>query len=561
MPLLFYGFSFVIIVTSLMNIKLNTMKNITLLFLSFVIAVSTANAQKGINFSKMYPAGGKLLMSVDSAAKNVYYWNVFPNQPHNSFNYLPEVNNVSIQINFRKNIIIQHYRYTILVDNKPIALNKSIDITQMKDTHAGGDEEVFRSTILGTFPVKGKTITTLIYSIEKAQDIDKSVFYGKPIPKAKIQAFSKLTKGDQGSSYSWIKDPKVKTNFTFSEKDLELTIVKDKSAIDYLYYTSVKDKQTNKIIFESTAWEYGGIINENHEPVPYINIDKNIFKKSGEYEIIIQPSIKWTNCLHCDISPKETEKYVTRHMLSITLDEENYTKKELLICTLIAACTIGLAFLVILYFTKKRNKKKLAEKEQQKNTAKLQLNSIRSQLNPHFLFNALSGIQNLMNKNEIDNANKYLSKFARLTRNVLDDKELISLLQEKALLDDYLQMEQLRFGFKYEIDLTENLANIEIPSMLLQPFVENAVKHGIWQKATDGKVIVAFNKQANDLVLTVTDNGCGFDPKKKSNGLGLQLSYSRIELLNSIYKENRFTLAIQSTTSDTKISLTLTDWL
>src|SRR5690606_5158851 len=199
----------------------------------------------------------------------------------------------------------------------------------------------------------------------------------------------------------------------------------------------------------------------------------------------------------------------------------------------------------------------------QKNTARLKLTSIRSQLNPHFLFNALAGIQNLMNKNEIDNANKYLSKFARLTRNVLDDKELISLSQEKTLLDDYLQMEQLRFGFRYEINHVGNLDldNIEIPSMLLQPFVENAVKHGISQKATAGKITIEFIKQANNLVLTVTDNGNGFDTEKKYNGLGLQLSDSRIALLNRIYKENRFTLAIQSTTNGTTICLTLTDWL
>lgn len=168
-----------------------------------------------------------------------------------------------------------------------------------------------------------------------------------------------------------------------------------------------------------------------------------------------------------------------------------------------------------------------------------------------------------MNKNEIDNANNYLSKFARLTRNVLDDKELISLSQEKTLLDDYLQMEQLRFGFKYEINCLEmlDLDNIEIPSMLLQPFVENAVKHGISQKANDGKIIITFIKQANDLVLTVTDNGNGFDTEKKNNGLGLQLSESRVELLNSIYKENRFILAIKSTTKGTKISLSLSDWI
>ena len=199
----------------------------------------------------------------------------------------------------------------------------------------------------------------------------------------------------------------------------------------------------------------------------------------------------------------------------------------------------------------------------QQQIAKLQLNSVRSQLNPHFLFNALSGIQNLMNKNEIDNANKYLAKFARLTRNVLDDKELISLAEEGKLLDDYLQMEQLRFGFSYKIKTADNLdlENIEIPSMLLQPFVENAVKHGISQKAADGEIIIVFNKKASDLVLKITDNGNGFDPMKKHNGLGLQLSDNRIALLNSIYKENRFILEKQSSSEGTTINLTLTDWL
>ncbi|RYF21048.1 MAG: sensor histidine kinase [Flavobacteriales bacterium] len=538
------------------------MKKVILTFLSLIISIAAVNAQKGINFSTKYAAGGKLLMCVDSSAKNVFYSLGYPNQPYNSFNYLPNVYNVSIQINFRKNINIPNYRYTILVDNKPIALNKSINIAQLKDTHAGGDEEIFSSTILGTFLVKGKIITTLVYSIEKAQDIEKSVFYGKPIPRAKIKYFAKRSNIDNCFDYSYITNPKDRTNLIFTENEDELTIFKDRAEVDYPYKLSIKDKKTNKTIFESTSWIYGGMFDETGA-LPDIKIDKSVFKKSGDYEIIIQPSINLTNCLDCDISTKEIEKSIARYTLSITLREENYTKKELLIYTLIVAFSIGLVFLIILYINKKRNKKMLAEKEQQKNTAKLQLNSIRSQLNPHFMFNALSGIQNLMNKNQIDNANKYLAKFARLTRNVLDDKELISLSQEKTLLDDYLQMEQLRFGFKYEINLSENLdlANIEIPSMLLQPFVENAVKHGISQKPTDGKIIIAFIKQANDLILTVTDNGNGFDTEKKSIGLGLALSDSRIALLNSIYKENRFTLAIQSTTNGTKISLTLTDWL
>ncbi len=538
------------------------MKKIIFTFIFIIIAFSIVNAQKGINFSHQYGAGGKMLMSVDSSAKNVFYWNIFPNQPHTSFNYLPEVNNVSIQINFRKNINVQHYRYTILVDNKPIMVNKSIEIAKLK-TVDKGEDDLFRSTVLGTFPIKDKIITIITYDIQKPQDVYKTIFYGKPIPRVKIAAIGKRFVVEGGVNYKYIVAPKDTTNLILNDKDDELTIVNVKSDIDYIYAISIKDKQTGNIVFNSTVWQYGGHVDEAHELSPYVKIDKNVFKKSGDYEIIIQPSIKWTNCPNCDISPKEIEKYVTRHTLSITLDEESYTKKELLIYTLIVALTIGLIFLVILYSIKKRNKKKLAEKEQQKNTAKLQLNSIRSQLNPHFLFNALSGIQNLMNKNEIDNANKYLSKFARLTRNVLDDKELISLSQEKTLLDDYLQMEQLRFGFIYEINPSENLdlANIEIPSMLLQPFVENAVKHGIAKKATNGEIIITFSKQVNDLILTVTDNGNGFDTEKKNNGLGLVLSESRIALLNSIYKENRFTLAIKSTTSGTNISLTLTDWL
>lgn len=529
------------------------MKKISFIFLSLIITLNTVNAQKGINFSHSYAAGGKLLMSVDSSAKNVFYANVFPNQPLTSFNYLPEVNNVSIQIHFRKHDNIQSYRYTILVDDKPIAVNKLIDVAQLKIIKISKGETI-SYTSLGIFSIKGKVITTLIYSIENPQDIDKAIFYGKAIPQAKIKFFSKLISLDRG--FASRTNLNQRTNFSLSKEDKKLVIVKNKLAIDYLYYTSIKDKQTNKIIFTSTAWEYRHYVDSNAY-LPHINIDKNVFKKSGDYEIIIQPYIRW------NISAKEREKYTTRLTLNITLEEESYTKKEFLIYSLIVAFFIGLAFLITLYFMRKRNKKKLAENEQQKNIAKLQLNSIRSQLNPHFMFNALSGIQNLMNKNEIDNANKYLAKFARLTRNVLDDRELISLSQEKNLLDDYLQMEQLRFGFKYEISCSENLdfANIEIPSMLLQPFVENAVKHGISQKAIAGKIIITFSRQANDLELTVTDNGNGFDTEKKNKGLGIPLSENRIELLNSIYKENRFTLAIQSTTNGTKISLTLTDWL
>lgn len=205
----------------------------------------------------------------------------------------------------------------------------------------------------------------------------------------------------------------------------------------------------------------------------------------------------------------------------------------------------------------------LAQKSQEKEIAKLRLESVRSQLNPHFLFNALAGIQTLMNKNEIDNANRYLVKFARLTRNVLDHKELISLTSEKTLLDDYLQMEQLRFGFQYQITASPDLdvENIEIPAMLLQPFVENAVKHGIAEIGADGKIEIGFTAQTANLVLSIKDNGSGFDVNQNYEGLGLALTKNRISLLNSIYKENQFLLDMKADADGTVIKITLSQWL
>jgi len=217
------------------------------------------------------------------------------------------------------------------------------------------------------------------------------------------------------------------------------------------------------------------------------------------------------------------------------------------------------AFTLIHY----RNKSKLTEQEEQKETAQIQLSAVRSQLNPHFLFNALSGIQNLMNKNEVDQANRYLTKFARLTRNVLKSNELITIADETALLDDYLQMEQLRFGFTYNIDADKdaNIANTEIPAMLLQPFVENAVKHGIADKGADGKINISIKKQGNDVVLAITDNGRGFNTEKENPGLGLALSKKRIALLNKIYKDSPVLMDIQSDKQHTKVTLTLTRWV
>jgi hypothetical protein len=223
-----------------------------------------------------------------------------------------------------------------------------------------------------------------------------------------------------------------------------------------------------------------------------------------------------------------------------------------------------IALSIHIYIVDLSDERKLKQSIQEKETANLKLRSIRSQLNPHFMFNALTSIQGLMNKNDIPAANHYLTLFANLTRKVLNttDQNLISLEDELKIQEDYLQMEQLRFGFQYEVKVDEdiNLANTEIPAMLLQPFVENAVKHGVALLQQNGSIQVQVNKQRNNLVLSVTDNGKGFDKEKvtqQERSLGLKLSEERITLLNQVHPDQHAMLNIDSKQTGTTITITL----
>ena len=162
--------------------------------------------------------------------------------------------------------------------------------------------------------------------------------------------------------------------------------------------------------------------------------------------------------------------------------------------------------------------------------------ALRAQINPHFIFNSLSAIQHLVSVKKIESALKYLSKFSRLTRNVLESSMDINILlaEEIKMLEDYLSLELLRFdnSFSYTITTDEGLdpEEIEIPSMILQPFVENALIHGLLPKKSGAKQLdISFGKDNNHLICTVDDTGVGrlaakerlhiYQNEKKSRGL------------------------------------------
>ena len=177
--------------------------------------------------------------------------------------------------------------------------------------------------------------------------------------------------------------------------------------------------------------------------------------------------------------------------------------------------------------------------------AEVQLAALRSQMNPHFIFNALNSIKKFVIANEPENAEKYLGKFSKLIRSILDNSQrgMVTVEKELQLLKLYLDLEQLRFGNKlsYEIIVDENInaLDMEIPSMIVQPFVENAMLHGIMHKEDGGKVLIQFVYHEEWLEITIEDNGVGRKRSaeyKSENGeahhsVGIAIATKRLQAL------------------------------
>jgi len=232
----------------------------------------------------------------------------------------------------------------------------------------------------------------------------------------------------------------------------------------------------------------------------------------------------------------------------------------------LACLSTALLFGSIFVFKFQRQKQQLKTENTKRTQLQTQISSLRAQLNPHFVFNALNSIQGLVNKNDKEGANMYISKFGSLMRDILEknDKATHPLAQEVKQLESYLQLEQLRFQFKYRIhiDDTINLSEPDFPVMLLQPFAENAIKHGISGKRDEGNLSIRFERSKTDMLVTIQDNGKGFDVNEYFSGYGIKLIKERIVVLNQLYKEQPITCEIKSTPSKgTIITLSFTNWL
>jgi hypothetical protein len=255
---------------------------------------------------------------------------------------------------------------------------------------------------------------------------------------------------------------------------------------------------------------------------------------------------------------KEKEDYKRQIDQNTLLDRENKIKADklkqeaklnwILIGGLLIAALSG--FMIVKNLALKRKNDKLESKhrqaELQQHVTELEMQALRAQMNPHFIFNCLNSINRFILKNETEAASNYLTKFSRLIRMALthSKKDFISLEDELEMLRLYLDMERLRFkdAFEYSITFKNSIdtGNVFVPPLLLQPFAENAIWHGLMHKDGHGHLDIELRVDNKMLTCTITDDGVGRNKAaeiksrsaEKSKSMGLQITSERLALLN-----------------------------
>ncbi|PKB42082.1 tetratricopeptide repeat protein [Cellulophaga sp. RHA19] len=265
---------------------------------------------------------------------------------------------------------------------------------------------------------------------------------------------------------------------------------------------------------------------------------------------------------------KDKELYESKSSLART-KQDLYTTTSIKQKILIYALVLGMFLFGIaaFFFYRSNRQQKLANNL-------LALKSLRSQMNPHFIFNALNSVNNYISKSDERSANRFLSEFSTLMRAVLENSEedFIPLTKELELLELYVKLEHSRFPDKFNYTITTDpnidVAAFQIPPMLLQPYIENAIWHGLRYKDELGFLNINLKQKNKETIeITIEDNGIGrkksaelkTQNQKKQRSKGMGNIKKRVSILNSMYKD-KVDVNIQDLNSDgsgTKVLLTL----
>jgi sensor histidine kinase YesM len=346
-------------------------------------------------------------------------------------------------------------------------------------------------------------------------------------------------------NYPWSKKEEM---FDHSERFIKTLEKTDNKSPNDVFHIFLLNGNNKKLIEQIKQNKYRGIFliaeDGSYLSTSKVMADYNLPADGTEFLINRNGKIaKRTNFWHSEIHSSEINE-----VLAIPY-QHSYNNLPLwiriaLISLSGALAAIALTFLLYRMITKRR----LQKSELNKRMRELELTAIRAQMNPHFMYNCLNSIQNLVQKNRNDEAHLYLSKFATLIRQVLNTskKEEVSLAEELETINGYIDLEKLRFDFDYRLTIEDGIEPVSIflPPMLLQPLVENALLHGLLPKPTNRKLEITIGKRDSRICILIEDNGIGRDASKyntkSGNGKGLELTRERLTLMagkyNTYYK-------------------------
>lgn len=292
-------------------------------------------------------------------------------------------------------------------------------------------------------------------------------------------------------------------NLEHAQNNLEITFNSNN------LYNAIKNRYRYKIIGLTDTWS--SYTSEN-------NI-KLFGLSSGKYQLVIEGKNIGTN------------EFIAPITMSITINPPFWQTSWFV------GFVVVILLVVVLLYSKRKIKKIKQQAELEKRIAETKLQALQSQMNPHFVFNAMNSIQNFVIDNQTDDALWYMGEFSKLMRQTLDfsSKTAIRLEEEIDYLERYILLENLRRNKQVECMISKQFSvttnSIEIPPLLIQPIVENVFVHAFDSKSEDPKIEIKFDFKGDVIMCTVTDNGKGFNKDLESKqSKGIKLVNERIRL-------------------------------
>lgn len=307
--------------------------------------------------------------------------------------------------------------------------------------------------------------------------------------------------------------------------------------------------RTKELPFQSVINPFQVDINDDGEDefLIYSGEEERLIVYSGELQKIAEQRIKTPDALW------KFSQYISgnhEHKLFMSSGDSGYflqlIKKPYYHLSFLAYPGIYLVLFIFIIIIKRINTWQIEQKESLKRRlVTLQLQGIKSQLDPHFTFNTLNSVASLIYLEDREAAYDYMNKFTQLLRGMLNDAERIyrSVREELEFVITYLDLEKLRFGekLKYDIEIGEGVSQDEqVPKLVLHTFAENAVKHGIMPSAEGGTLKIRIDKEKDYLKIIVEDNGIGrakAEGHSTSTGKGLKITGEFYDILNQINKK------------------------